>query len=508
MKHILLLVCFFSFHFSLSAQSHPPKYEFRAVWLATVANIDWPSQPGLPVEEQKAEAREILDMHQQLGMNVLIFQVRPAADAFYSSELEPWSRYLTGVQGKAPEPFYDPLKFWIEECHKRGMELHAWMNPFRVALNSGDLLSADHVVFRHPEWVIKYGNSLYFDPGLPGARSFLVKVVRDVVSEYDVDGIHFDDYFYPYPIGEEFPDTASFSFYNRGFFPEHKAAWRRENVDIIIKMLNDTIKAVKPWVKFGISPFGVWRNKGDDPAGSDTRAGITNYDHLYANILKWQKNGWIDYTIPQLYWYTGHPLVDFKTLACWWKKHAYGRGMFIGHGVYKSNASPDIPQWRKPSELPAQVRLTRKIPEIGGSAFYSSKHFKRELLGFQDSLAFNLYQYPALVPPMPWLDDRPPGVEIKLKKRWWRRIKWEVTSLKTNESVEEEMAGCIIYLNEAGTPFDPDNPEFIYTLTPKGQRKWKFSGINRKKRTYEVRVSVRDRLNNESEQSAPVVIKL
>jgi uncharacterized lipoprotein YddW (UPF0748 family) len=507
MKHILVFIMFFSSFLSAYAQSVFPKHEFRAVWVATLTNIDWPSQPGLSTEAQKKEVIEILSRHQQLGMNVIILQVRPAADAFYASALEPWSRYLTGVPGKAPHPFYDPLEFWIEECHKRGMELHAWLNPFRVALNYKQPLAGNHIAFSHPEWILKYGNSLYFDAGLPQTREFVAGVVHDIVSRYDVDAIHFDDYFYPYPLEEAFPDTASFSFYNRGFFPENRAGWRRENVDIIIKMLNDTIKATKPWVKFGISPFGVWRNIADDPAGSKTKAGTTNFDHLYANIIKWQKKGWVDYIIPQLYWYIGHPLVDFETLAHWWKKHAYGRGMYLGHGLYKSNYASSVPEWTKPAELPKQIELSRKIKEIGGSAFYSSNHFKRNLQGFQDSLIFNLYKYPALVPRMPWLDDQPPQLEVKLKKKLWKRIKWETKPLKDKCEVKE-IGRFVIYLNEKGTRINPDNPKFIHAIVGKEITKFKFTRINRGKKKYEVRVSVLDRLNNESELSEPVVIKL
>ncbi len=230
MKKVLLLILLATVFINISAQ---PKYEFRAVWVATVANIDWPSKPGLTTEQQQQEVIEILDMHQKLGMNAVIFQVRPAADAFYPSALEPWSRYLTGVPGRAPDPFYDPLAFWIEQSHQRGMEFHAWLNPYRVALNVNQPLAGNHIAFEQPEWILKYGDKLYFDPGLPQTREFVTKVVKDIVSRYDVDAIHFDDYFYPYPLAEEFPDTVSFSWYSRAFFPENKADWRRENVDII-----------------------------------------------------------------------------------------------------------------------------------------------------------------------------------------------------------------------------------------------------------------------------------
>ncbi|QGY45025.1 family 10 glycosylhydrolase [Maribellus comscasis] len=501
MRYLLFLVTFFLVY-TIEAQVYSPKFEFRAVWVATVNNIDWPSKSGLSTEQQKKEITDILNLHQDLGMNAIILQVRPAADAFYPSNLEPWSRYLSGIPGQAPEPFYDPLKFWIDQCHKRGMELHAWLNPYRVAQKADEPLAGNHIAFEHPEWILKYGNKLYFDPGLPQTREFVTSVVKDIVLRYDVDAIHFDDYFYPYPLAEEFPDTTSFKTYNRGFFPENKADWRRENVDIIIEMLNDTIKAVKPWVKFGISPFGVWRNKADDPLGSDTKAGATNYDHLYANIIKWQEKGWIDYCLPQLYWQIGHPLVDFELLANWWKNHAYKRAMYIGHGVYKSDPASTIKEWAMAEELPKQIQTLRKIRGIGGSAFYSSKHFLRDLMGFQDSLKNHLYKTTALVPPMPWLDSIPPQPVVKIKKRG-KKIKWEVCD------AEDEMntpARVLIYINEKGTNLDIDDPNSFISIL-KGDE-YQFERLNRKKKKYEVRISLLDRLNNESERSKPVVLKL
>ncbi len=500
MRYWLIIISFF-IGFSIQAQISSPKYEFRAVWVATVNNIDWPSKPGLSTEQQKKEIIDILNMHRDLGMNTIILQVRPAADAFYPSKLEPWSRYLTGTPGKSPQPFYDPLKFWIDECHKRGMELHAWLNPFRVSQNANQPLAGNHIAFEHPEWILEYGNKLYFDPGLPLTREFVTKVVKDIVSRYDVDAIHFDDYFYPYPLAEEFPDTTSFKLYGRGFLPENKADWRRENVDILIEMLNDTIKASKPWVKFGISPFGVWRNKADDPLGSDTRAGATNYDQLYANIIKWQEKGWIDYCLPQLYWQIGHPLVDFELLANWWKNHAYGRAMYVGHGVYKSDPASTTKEWATANELPKQIETLRKIHGIGGSAFYSSKHFLRDLMGFQDSLKTHLYKSPALVPPMPWIDNIPPQPVSKIKKNG-RKVKWKV--LQTENEMDKPKC-FLIYFNEKGTRLNTGNTDSFITILNGDE--YKFERINPKKKKYEVRVSVLDRLDNESQLSKPVIVK-
>ncbi len=330
-KNILLLITYYLlFITSSSAQT---KYEFRGVWVATVSNIDWPSEKYLSTENQKNEFIKLLDMHQRNGMNAIIAQIRPATDAFYPSQYEPWSEWLTGIQGKPPIPYYDPLEFMITETHKRGMEFHAWMNPYRAEFSIGkSSISQTHITKLHPDWFLQYGTTKYFDPGNKGVQQFVTNVVKDVVNRYDVDAIHFDDYFYPYRIaGKEFPDAASFAKYGNGLSKED---WRRSNVDSIILMLSKAIKKENKFCKFGISPFGVWRNKDKDAEGSNTKAGQTNYDDLYADILLWLKNKWIDYAAPQLYWEFSQPKVPFATLIDWWANHSYGRQIFIGHGVY------------------------------------------------------------------------------------------------------------------------------------------------------------------------------
>ncbi|NQU88670.1 MAG: family 10 glycosylhydrolase [Mariniphaga sp.] len=499
MKNLFIVVLFIIIPFAGLCQNLSPKYEFRGVWIATVENIDWPSKPGLPVTEQREEIIDILDMHQKNGMNAIILQIRPASDAFYQSDLEPWSKYLTGYPGRSPNPFYDPLEFWIDECHKHGMEFHAWLNPYRVAQNYEDPLAGNHIAFEHPNWILKYGERLYFDPGLPETRNFVTKVVTDIVSRYDVDAIHFDDYFYPYPLQEEFPDTASFKKYNRAWPDKYKADWRRENIDILIRQLSTSIKKTKPWVKFGISPFGVWRNKSDDPKGSDTRAGATNFDHLYANVIKWQEKGWIDYLLPQLYWQIGHSSVDFELLANWWKNHSYDREMYIGHGVYKIDPESNIKEWTMPDELPKQIETLRAIPEIGGSAFYSSKHFNRDLLGLQDSLQNRINNTPAIIPPMPWINNIIPSSPEKFRKSG-KKIKWKV--IETNEGKNKPVK-FVIYMNEDGKD---SNPQQLFSICL--DEKFKFKRINKKRKKYEVRITALDRLNNESKPTNPVIIKL
>ncbi len=490
----------------LAAESYgqnAPKHEFRAVWIATVNNIDWPSKPGLSTDQQKKEILAILDRHAKNGINALIMQVRPASDAFYPSDLEPWSKYLTGTPGKAPFPFYDPLRFWIEECHKRNMEFHAWLNPFRVAQNAEEPLAGNHIAFKHPDWIVNYGGKLYFDPGLPETREFVTKVVTDIVTRYDVDAIHFDDYFYPYPLREDFPDGNSFAQYNRGYKPGQKADWRRENVDLIIRMLSAGIKKTKPWVKFGISPFGVWRNNADDPEGSKTTASTTNYDQLYADILKWQKNGWIDYCLPQLYWQIGNPSVDFLTLSIWWAAHAYNRAMYIGHAVYKLDSNSAIPEWRDPGQLVKQIQITRQIPPLGGSAFYSSIHFSRDLFGFDQTLQNKLYHLPALIPPMSWIDNKAPESPKRFRKRG-NKLKWKPARA---ENEMDETISYLVYLNPVGQKFDAENAENIFTITR--DKSIVFKPNSRKlQRKYELRISALDRLQNESETTKLKIIKL
>lgn len=396
--------------FTLYISKAQPAHEFRAAWVATVDNIDWPSRGNYDTEAQKQEFIRLLDMHRRNGLNAMIVQVRPSTDAFYPSPYEPWSEWLTGRQGKPPMPYYDPLQFMIEETHKRGMEFHAWCNPYRAEFNIGrSSIAPTHVTRLHPEWFLVYGGKRYFDPGNKEAQQHVTNVIRDLVRRYDIDAVHFDDYFYPYrEPGKEFPDAISFAKYGNGL---SKDDWRRSNVDSIIFSLSKVIKEEKRLCKFGISPFGVWRNSDKDPEGSPTKAGQTNYDDLYADILLWLKNGWIDYVMPQLYWEFGHRLVAYETLVEWWSKHGYGKHIYIGHGVYKA-LEPNSPKWKAPNELPRQIAKLREYPEIQGSAYFSSRSFNRNPNGWNDSLQNNYYRHWAIVPPMPWMDSTRPDTPL------------------------------------------------------------------------------------------------
>ncbi len=385
---------------------------FRGAWIATVANIDWPSPAAVGVpHKQQEEMISMLDSLQAIGINAVVFQVRPTSDAFYWSELEPWSHWLTGTQGywkeqmgliTGMEDFYDPLEFVTAEAHDRGIEVHAWLNPYRVTIKSMDttLLVSNHIMRRHPEWFWKYGGQWYFEPGLDETREWICMVVEDIVCRYDIDAIHMDDYFYPYPLPRQpLPDGGCFEAHPRGFTDIR--AWRRNNVNMAIREISETIHKTKPWVKFGISPFGVWRNSTRDSIGSATSAGLTNYDNLYADILYWIREGWIDYVCPQLYWYIGNRAADYETLAHWWalrvaeanQYYAANNGqsnhdcqLYIGMAPYRLGSEKEAAAWRTGNEIDRQMKLNRTIPEITGECFYSTRPLLLNPLGVCDTI--------------------------------------------------------------------------------------------------------------------------
>ncbi|KKB73155.1 hypothetical protein BGLY_2318 [Bacillus glycinifermentans] len=378
--------------------------EFRAVWIATVTNIDWPSRKGLAAEQQKEEYLKLLNDVTEMGMNAVVVQIKPTADAFYPSAYGPWSEYLTGVQGK--DPGYDPLAFLLEEAHRKNLEFHAWFNPYRITMNHTDLnrLAADHPARKHPEWVVRYGSQLFYNPGIPEAQDFIVEGIEEVVKNYEIDAVHMDDYFYPYKIaGEEFPDSETYEKYGKDRFTDIED-WRRDNVNQLVKQINAAIKKEKPAVKFGISPFGVWRNKAKDPSGSDTTAGMTNYDDLYADTREWIQKGYIDYIAPQIYWSIGFAPASYDILVAWWKNEVANRPvhLYIGQAAYKINNNSD-PAWSDPEEYPRQIALNR-ASNVLGSIHFSLKDLNRNPLGVKDRLTGDLYHAPALIPGMPWLE--------------------------------------------------------------------------------------------------------
>lgn len=481
-----------------------PKREFRGVWVATVENIDWPSRPGLSVDQQKQELIGLMDQHKRNGMNAIMLQVRPAADAFYRKSREPWSQWLMGRQGVAPAPGYDPLEFAIKEAHSRGIELHAWFNPYRASMSAGAFASEDHMTKKRPDMFFVYGGKKQFDPGLPEVREYIVQVILDVVKGYDVDGIHFDDYFYPYPLeGQRINDSMTFSKYPNGF--TDISDWRRNNVDLLIKQLDDSIHHYKHYVKFGVSPFGIWKNSKEDTLGSATH-GLSNYRELYADSRKWVKEGWVDYINPQIYFSFTRKAAPFPILAGWWSNNAYGRHLYIGQAAYLVNQKMEA-AWRNPSEVPNQIRYMRENNRIQGSVFFSSKSFSTVARGLADSLRNDLYKYPALPPQMPWLDEVVPNAPQAFTAEATPngvQLKW-AAPLKASDG--ETASGYVIYRFEEGEKISVLNPKnilrisfedftfFLDTTTEKGKR-------------YNYLVTALDRLKNESDPSGPVGVEI
>ncbi|MCK0147527.1 family 10 glycosylhydrolase [Arenibacter sp. F26102] len=349
-----------------------PKHEFRGVWIATVVNIDWPKNSLDSIEKQKQDYLRILDFYSNLNFNAVIVQIRAAGDAFYPSQYAPWSRFLTGNEGVAPKPYYDPLQWMIEQAHSRGMEFHAWLNPYRATFDQNlEILSKDHDYNLHPDWMLKYGKKYYYNPGLPEVQKHLTNIIGEVVANYDVDAIHFDDYFYPYKIANEvFEDSIS---YAKHSLPQQSLEdWRRSNIDSLVKNVHETIKSKKAWVQLGISPFGVWKNSSTDPRGSDTKAGQTTYEDLYADPLLWMEKGWIDYLVPQVYWSMDLPVASHRKIVDWWSKNSENTNLYIGNGPYKIRNNSDK-AWDNKKELPEQLKFAREDKIVMGNVFFSAK---------------------------------------------------------------------------------------------------------------------------------------
>ena len=494
-RSLLIFTTLCVFFVSAHAQ-YDGKHEWRAVWIATVGNMDWPSSQDLTSEQQKAELIAYLDLYKSLNFNAIVFQVRPTADAFYASKLEPWSHYLTGQQGKAPNPYYDPLAFIIEESHKRGMELHAWLNPYRITYSNGQLenLASSHIYNTHPEWFTQHGRRVYFDPALPQTRDFTCKVAADIVRRYDVDGIHMDDYFYP---DNNFEDSLSFVRYNRGYAPEDKMAWRRENVDLVIQQLRDTIKSIKPYVKFGISPYAVWRNLRDDPRGSDTQSyAYTNYDHLHADVLKWMENRWVDYMLPQLYFHIGYERADFTILAKWWGDYSDGLPLYAGLGSFKLSARADEP-WNSVAEVVKQIEHIRRLPEYSGVCYFNAKNFTDNRLNVTETVR-EIYTHPTLVPPLRGFDTKAPQApqQVVLTRKGENiELKWQAPAFLPREGLPAMYYA--VYRFRAGETPDFAKGDAIVWLGGDTQCSLPVEGAN----AYRYYVTALDRLFNEGPAS-------
>ncbi|MFF4329890.1 glycoside hydrolase family 10 protein [Streptomyces sp. NPDC001591] len=366
--------------------------EFRGMWIATVTNLDWPSASGLTAREQRAQLTALLDTAVRRRLNAVVLQVRPAADSFWPSAREPWSQWLTGTQGK--DPGWDPLGTAVTEAHARGLELHAWFNPYRVANHTDpSRLAASHPARRNPDWVVPYGGKLYYNPGLPQVRTFVQEAMLDAVSRYPVDGVHWDDYFYPYPVeGEYFDDDDAYAEYGASFGT--RAAWRRHNTDTLVSEMAQRLRQVRPAARFGVSPFAVWRNRDTDPMGSPTRAGVQTYDDLYADTRKWVTEGWLDYIVPQAYWHIGHPQADYADIVPWWARTVAGTGvdLYVGEALYRCDAESSTPAWRDPAELSKHLTFAKRYAEVRGHVYFSAKQVVADPNGAMARVVADHYQ--------------------------------------------------------------------------------------------------------------------
>jgi uncharacterized lipoprotein YddW (UPF0748 family) len=402
-----------------------PQRELRGAWVASVFNIDWPSRKGLPVAQQRAELVRILNRVAELKFNAVFFQIRPSCDAMYESKLEPWSEFLTGEMGKAPNPYYDPLTLVVEEAHKRGLELHAWLNPYRAYIfteGKKDNFSTNHISKTHPEWVRRYGKYLWLDPGEKGVQNHVCAVIKDIVTRYDVDGVHFDDYFYPYreqvdakTNSTEFPDQPSWETYVKSGGKLQRDDWRRDNVNTLVERLHSEIHAIKPWVRFGISPFGIWRS------GQPKQIkGLDAYKDLYADSRKWIYEGWMDYIAPQLYWGINSPEQSYPILLKWWTeqnpKHRH---------IWPGNSTSNVGKKWEADEIINQIKITRAQSGASGNILWNLKRVLNNESGLAEALVSEAYINDALAPAYPWMSTNlPPQPELKTKKGKELVAKW------------------------------------------------------------------------------------
>ena len=394
---------------TVKTSSSPQKREFRGAWIQAVNG----QFVGMSTQQMQKTLSYQLDELWKDGVNAIIFQVRPECDALYKSSLEPWSRFLTGQQGLPPNPYWDPLQWMIDECHKRGMELHAWINPYRAKTKNTNELASNHIAVKRRDLVFEYDGLYLLNPGISETRDYICKVVDDIVTRYDIDGLHIDDYFYPYPVaGKVIDDERQFTSNRRGF--NNIGDWRRDNVNQFIRQLYETIHNRKPWVKFGVSPFGIYRNKRSDPKiGSDTN-GTQNYDDLYADVLLWVNNGWVDYCVPQIYWEIGNKAADYQTLIKWWNTYFAKRHLYIGEDVertvkHKDLSNPNI------NQMAAKFKLHKQMTNVNGTVLWYAKAAVDNVGNYGTLLRSNYWRYRALQPEMPFIDGKAPQKPKKVK---------------------------------------------------------------------------------------------
>lgn len=491
MKRIYtLLLTFLLLCPCVTAQNFLPKREFRGAWIQIING----QFEGMSRDQMQANLTHQLNVLQQCGINAIMFQVRGEADAMYASPYEPWSRFLTGRQGTAPNPYWDPLAWMITECHKRGMELHAWINPFRAKTKGTKELALNHPYVKHPERFFEYDGLYLFDPGLNENRRYICQIAADIVRRYDVDGIHMDDYFYPYPVaGMTIPDQATYITHKNGI--DNVDDWRRYNVNLFMEMMHDSIRAVKPWVKFGVSPFGIYHNvqPGSNIPGSNTR-GLQNYDNLYADVLYWINKGWVDYNIPQIYWEIGHKAADYEELIKWWSRFAGGRPLFIGQDVERTVRAADLKNPQR-NQMSAKFGLQRSLRGIQGSCLWYSAAVVRNEGNYATALQKNYHRTPALQPLFPFIDDEAPGKPRKLKTMWMPNGYYLFWTAPKGTREMDVARNYVVYRFEQGERIDLFNPEHIVAITPQTFYRLPYEN-GRKKAVYVV--TALDRLQNES----------
>ncbi|MBP3251552.1 MAG: family 10 glycosylhydrolase [Prevotella sp.] len=464
------------------------KREFRGAWIQCVNG----QFQGMSTQAMQQTLTYQLNELQQMGVNAVIFQVRAECDALYPSLIEPWSRFLTGQQGKAPSPFWDPLQWMIDQCHARGMELHAWINPYRAKTKGTNALAATHVGITHPERCFSYDDLLILNPGIPENRDYICSVARDIVTRYDIDGIHMDDYFYPYPVpGLSVPDDAQYRLYSNGI--KDRGDWRRYNVNLFIKQFYETVHAAKPWVKVGISPFGIYRNKRNSPIGSDTN-GLQNYDDLYADVLLWVNNGWLDYCVPQIYWEIGNKAADYDTLIRWWNQHAAGRPLFIGEDIERTVKAAD-PQNPAQNQQPAKHRLHQQMLAVKGTVLWYAKAAVDNTGNYATMLKKNYWRYPALHPQMKFIDGKAPKKPRKVKPVWTSDGYVLFWTAPRGKKWGDKATKYVVYRFEKDERVNTDDPSKIVAVTP--QTFWKLPYQDGTQK-YTYVVTALDRLQNES----------
>lgn len=483
----LALCCAQSQYVSAQAKGGA-KREFRGAWIQCVNG----QFQGMSTQAMQKTLTYQLDELQKDGVNAIIFQARPECDALYESKIEPWSRYLTGTQGKAPSPYWDPLQWMVEQCHRRGMELHAWINPYRAKTKGTVELANNHVAIQHPSSVFPYDGQFILNPGKPENREYIYKVAEDIVSRYDIDGFHIDDYFYPYPVaGVAISDDSEFKAYNNGI--SNVADWRRYNVNVFIKELGEHIHKLKPWVKFGVSPFGIYRNKRTDPIGSDTN-GLQNYDDLYADVLLWVNNGWIDYCVPQLYWEIGNKAADYLTLIKWWNRHCAKRPLFIGESIDRTVRFAD-PENPGSNQMGRKFMLHSQLPNVKGTVLWYAKAAVDNQGNYGTMLREHFWKKPALQPLMPFIDKTSPRKPKSVKPVWTSDgyiLFWEKPK---GSKWNDEAAKYVVYRFVKGEKVNLDNADAIQTVTSQTFFKLPY---NDGKGKYTYVVTSLNRIDNES----------